>query len=232
MHYLQTVCGKKKRFNSLKALFIYLERELSQRNIHKQSYLYSMFWMLGDEFNSKAHTVGQGYEDTRNPSVGLFRENCSFRGWNLTTSRYHQNNLVDGEKCVWLATKIKYIVKDECGQVVSIEVLKERYTQRYNACHRVKCRYNGHTPYPNGVRRGYKSDKKHSIRLSQYYKERAFSRSEVAAMTSVDEHDVTAPLRNSRIKKLKWLAEYNDYGNYRDVIRSWKSQSKKRKQWM
>ncbi|WP_425263065.1 hypothetical protein [Vibrio owensii] len=230
MYYLTTADGKRTRFESLTSIFVFLEKEAlsAWRYAAFSNIQYTVLRKLGESFEPKARTVGQGHEYTRNSNVYLFGKYDSLRGSRLSGKYWSRDHLVDGEQCVWLATDNKFIVLDGFGRVVSLKLLHERYEQRYKELHERNSRWSN----VNDSKRGTKRAKNWHKRWRRMYQETRCGGDELKFMTSQDEFDKEFKIRGSRAHTIKALNEqYNEYG-YEPYLRSWKDQSKKRKQWM
>lgn len=236
MYYLKCIDGSKSKFNSLNEIFEKLEAEFPNRYCYSRygRYCYSLLktenCIVGETFAPRISLIGHFHEYKLNQAVQISDKNDIFarskypgQPWSYTK---HGN-----EPYLWLSCVNKYIVLDAFNRVISVEYIVERYKQRYKALHERK----GNGRYwvsnrPNGVRRGYKRDRNHQKRLNAHYKPCTLS-NELKAITSRDEFDLQCPLRTARKTTAQAL---NRYGECRwdSIIRCWKDQSKKRKQWM
>ncbi|MDK9790040.1 hypothetical protein [Vibrio sp. D431a] len=220
--YLKSIDGTKKRFDSLKDLFVYLENKPPYYGRYNRCY--SVHTLIGDSFTSSAKPIGSGFEDTRN-------QVCSF---SIRKSLGYDCGKSYVRSDVWLATGNKYIVLDDKGRVISKELVLARYQQRWDALVRTKglARRIGTGISTTVPTTGYKFDKNSRKRLRKLYRATSFNGNEARAFDSRDEYDMTFPPRAKRrdIVKCLWMRDY-DYYNERFVSKSWK-QSKKRRQWM
>lgn len=210
MYFLKDIQGERVAFPTLKSVFVFLEQEAGKRFGKSQVNYYEYFIsnVIGESFQSQISKFGIGYEDTRNKNF------------------YLQENPFEKQ---WLSSRNKYVVLDAFGRVVAKKLILERYGNRFSAIHERNYRYCSHV---NASVSGNKFQKNWSKRLNQRYKGISVCRVENQAMTSKDEFDLEVPIRMSRKATLKAMNLQYDTSVYRDNIRSWKSQSKKKKQWM
>lgn len=221
MYYLKTIDGERTRFNSLTDIFEFLENEIRKcgwrwkprfcNSAHRHSYSYYVPRLIADSFVSTKRSGSprlrvDGCIDTRNKGVGLFK------------------NFWGGEP--QLVCDNKYIVLDAFGRIVSSKWVIDCYCDRFAALWAVKYAYNGYRPYPSGVTSGYKG-----INWKAQLKFSHFCRRERTVMDNRGRHHDEPNIRGARRESIKSLMpEYDEW--YRNPIRSWKSQGKKRKQWM
>lgn len=228
MYYLKSIDGSKTRFDSLKAIFEKLEKE--SKNTYCYPLLKSDNCIVGESFEPRISLVNHWYEYKHNKAVQIFHKDDLVGFRNYPRHPYYPAGSKE-TGMLWLSCTNKYIVLDSFGRVVSLDYIIECYKQRYKAIHELK--RNGRywtAKRPNGVVNGYKSWKNQYKRLNAHYKP-TFLSTELKVATSRDEYDLMYPLRTARKDVAKAL---NNYGEcrYDDLIRSWKNQSKKRKQWM
>lgn len=230
MYYLTTVDNKRTRFETLTALFVFLEKKALSRWKYAAytNIQYTLLNWLGESFDSRARTIGQGHEDTRNPECFIYGKYSSLEGGRLSGRYWSRDHLVDGEQCIWIASDNKYIVLDAFGRVISKKLLTERYEQRYKDLHERNSRWSNVNDSWRGTKRAKNWDK----RWRRMYQETRCGGDELKFMTSQDEFDKQVKIRGSRAHTLKALnLQYDEYC-YEPYLRSWKDQSKKRKQWM
>lgn len=227
--YLKSIDGTKTRFDSMKALFLYLEAEFSKEYYYYSHYScnydYKMYRAIGNEFKSEARAIRSGFQDVRNP-VCCLSEKYRWKAQPSIFSSYIRHDL-------WLACDCKYIVLDDKGRVISRELVLERYRQRLEALFvRKHARRYGMGISSSVPRSGYKFSKNQRKRIRKRYKATSFNGDEARAFDSRDEFDLTVKGRDKRrsVVKSLWLRDY-DYYNHTECGRSWK-QCKKRKQWM
>ena len=217
MYYLKDIEGNRKAFSSMKDIFIFIEEEVLTD--HRRKFSHSkltlinleniILRMVGDNFNSRLMDLNTGYQDKRNTECYI--HNFSY---------FEENR--------WLATFNKYIIVDVAGRTLSSDTFKARYSHRFLDVHYTTSRWCGQVHFTQS---GNKNSKRWNQRLNRLYADQSLCKDELLAMTSRDEFDIAHPIRKSRQSVLRSLNLQHD-SNFVEDYRSWKTQSKKSKQWM
>ena len=226
MYYLKSVCGNKIRFESVRDIFAFFD------NWCKESYFSPSPWsfrrFIGNSFFSKVEEISPFFqqknrlEDLRNPACHIF---------NSDEYRYDKelrSFVLTGLKTKVLVVSNKFICLDCHGRVMDSDDLYLRFLQSYrdrkDGDYGLQCGRNLSLG-------GFKSSRHRKKVLNLAYSGNNVSKRRLVEINPVDEWDKSFPVRSSICHQTK---QQNDWNNdsWRDFSRSWKSQSKKSKQWM
>ena len=202
--------GIKKGFYSLVEIFKHIEKV--DLTYCYSSRHYSICRLVGQQFQFEIGSHSGFESENKNCYIHRNYSKCYYTGY------FHK-----AEVCSLISSN-KYIITDIHGYSVDIDMILDRYSQRYGELFGSKS-----TRKNRNITFGFKSCKNQVKRRRQYYRS-ARLRNELSNLLSLDEQDKQVRVRAKRVSDLKdsffWGYEYNANGEGK----SWKCY-KNRKQW-